>query len=204
MIIDRNGNFSHYKHNPIESNSVGANLIWRVLGANNGDIVVGTNTAGVSVANIFNRQASYVRIFNDQHGNFYDSYISEIKEGMDDVLWIGALERLIRWDRRKNTTQFFYYYAAPIWTGSQNVEIRSLCIDKFGRVWVSALGDGIAILNETSGQFKKIPRDTSLSNAVKSDYIFSLYAASDGGIWAGTSAGFYTIDPSSLKIKNIR
>ena len=201
VIIDRNGNFSSYKHNPIQSNSVGANLIWRVLGANNGDIVVGTNTAGVSVANIFNRQASYVRIFNDQQGNFYDSYISEIKEGEDDVLWIGALERLIRWDRRKNTTQFFYYYAAPIWTGSQNVEIRSLCIDKFGRIWVSALGDGIAILNETSGQFKKIARDTALSKAVKSDHTFSLYAASDGAIWAGTSTGLYTIDPSTLKVK---
>ena len=201
VIIDRNGSFLQNTHNPIQPNSIGANLIWRVLGGNNGDVVVGTNTAGISIANIYNRQAGYTRIFNDQQGNFYDSYISEMEEGRNDVLWIGALERLIRWNRKQNTARFFYYYAAPTWTGSQNVEIRTLCIDKSGRVWVSALGDGLAILDERSGQFKKIARDSTLGAAVKSDYIFGLYTSSDGTVWAGTGVGFYTIDPSSLKIK---
>jgi hypothetical protein len=30
-----------------------------------------------------------------------------------------------------------------------------LCIDRKGRVWVAALGDGIAILNESSASSKK-------------------------------------------------
>src|SRR5207253_10700059 len=130
----------------------------------------------------------------------YDTYITEVQEDNNGILWLGALERLIRWDKKNNQIKFFYYYAPPSWKGSQNLEIRSVCNDSKGRIWVSALGDGIAILNETTGQFKKVPRDTSLSPAVKSNYINQLYSASDGNIWVGSNSGMYTIDPATLKI----
>ncbi|MEI9807132.1 MAG: two-component regulator propeller domain-containing protein [Bacteroidota bacterium] len=55
-------------------------------------------------------------------------------------------------------------------------------------------------MNESTGQFKKIPRDTSLGPAVKNDYVFDLCPASDGNIWVGTNGGVYTIDPSTLRI----
>ena len=177
FIIDRAGNISNYKHDPINSKSIGANTTWRVLSGINGDVVVGTNSAGVSIFNIYNKQAGHIRIFSDGQGNFYDTYVTKMTEDENGILWIGALERLIRWDKKNNDIKFFYYYAAPISSGAQSVEIRSLCIDKKGRVWVSALGEGIAVLNEATGQFKKIPRDTSLGLAVKSNYILDLYAS---------------------------
>ena len=39
-------------------------------------------------------------------------------EDKNGVIWAGALERLIRWDKKNNTTKFFYYYTAPIITGA--------------------------------------------------------------------------------------
>jgi len=200
FIIDRAGNVSNYKHDPINSKTIGANTTWRVLCGNNGDVVVGTNNGGVSIFNIYNKQASHIRVFSDGQGDFYDTYITKMVEGDDDVLWIGALERLIRWDKKNDRVKFFYYYASPVWTGGQSVELRSLCLDKKGKVWVSALGEGLAVLNESSGQFTKIHRDSSLGPAVKSNLIFDLFTSSDGNIWAGTSAGIYTINPATLKI----
>ena len=204
FIIDKAGNISNYKHDPINNKSIGANTTWRVLSGINGDIVVGTNSAGVSIFNIYNKQAGYLRIFSDGRGNFYDTYITKMAEDKNGTIWAGALERLIRWDKKNNTTRFFYYYTAPIVTGGQSVEIRSLCIDKQGRKWVSALGDGIALLNETTGQFKKIVRDTSLGPAVKNNYVLDLYTASDGYIWAGSIGGIYTIDPTTFKINSFK
>jgi ligand-binding sensor domain-containing protein/putative methionine-R-sulfoxide reductase with GAF domain len=200
MIIDKKGNIYNYSHDPINPGSLGSNFIWRVLGGSNGDIIVGSTNAGVSIVNIYNKQAGSVRIFNDDQGNFYDSYVAQMVEDKNGVIWIGALERLIRWDKRNNKVKFFYYYSPPIWTGAQNLEIRALCIDRQDRIWVSALGDGVSILDKTSGQFKKVPRDTSLSRAVKNDYILSLYCASDGAIWAGTGTGIYIIHPATLGI----
>ncbi len=200
FVIDRVGNVSNFKHDPINSKTIGANTAYRILCGDNGDVVVGTNNGGVSIFNIYNRQAGHIRIFNDGQGDFYDTYVTKMVEGDDDVLWIGALERLIRWDKRNDRIKFYYYYATPIWTGGQSAELRSLCRDKAGRVWVSALGEGLAFLNEATGQFTKISRDTSLGPAVKSSLIFDLFASSDGAIWAGTSAGVYTIDPATFRI----
>ena len=200
FIIDRAGNVSSYKHDPINSKTIGANTAYRVLCGNNGDVVVGSNNGGVSIFNIYNRQASHMRIFDDGQGDFYDTYVTKMVEGDDGVLWIGALERLIRWDKKNDRIKFFYYYASPIWTGGQSVELRSLCRDKRGRVWVSALGEGLAVLNEATGQFTKITRDSTLGPAVKSNLIFDLFASSDGNIWVGSSGGVYTINPSTLKI----
>ena len=199
-LIDSTGKITQFQHDPIDPNSIGSNLTWRVLSGANGDIIVGTGNAGVSMFNIYNRQAGYINLFNDNQGHFYDSYVSEMEEDRNGILWIGALERLIRWDRKNNQVRFFYYYAPPITSGAQNLEIRALCIDRKGRVWISALGDGIAILDESTGQFRKLRRDTSMGPAVKSDFITDLYTAGDGTIWAGSVGGVYTIDPATLKI----
>jgi len=204
MIIDKAGNVSNYTHDPVNPNSIAANMLWRVLGGSNGDVIVGTSTGGISIFNIYNKQAGYTRVFSDERGNFYDTYIAEIEEDENDVLWLGALERLIRWDKKNNKVKFFYYYTPPGWKGTQNLEIRSVCKDRQGRIWISALGDGISILNESTGGFKKVPRDTSLSPAVKTDYIFELYTGTDGKIWVGSNSGIYTIDPLSLRIDPLK
>jgi len=80
FIIERSGNVSNYKHDPINSKSIGANTTWRVLSGQNGDVVVGTNSAGVSIFNIYNKQAGHIRIFSDGQGNFYDTYVTK-KDG---------------------------------------------------------------------------------------------------------------------------
>lgn len=204
MVIDKAGKISQYRHNPIDPRSIGADITWRVLGGRNGDVVVGTTTAGVSLFNIYNKQAGYTRIFNDEQGNFYDTYVSEMAEDRNGVIWIGALERLIRWDKKNDKVRFYYYFSRPIWTGGQNLEIRSVCIDKQNRPWVSALGDGIAVFEESSGQFRKIMRDTSLGAAVRNDYVLDLYTAQDGMIWVATGDGIYTINPHTFRIHTFK
>lgn len=199
-IIDKQGNITTYRHDPLDSRSIGTDLIWRILCSKKGDVVVGSRVAGLSVFNIYDRRANYIHLFNDGAGDNYDGFFSEMREDTKGRIWIGAMERLVLWDKQNDKVKFFYYHAKPIWNGAQNIEIRSLCIDKRGRVWVAALGDGIAILNEASGQFQKIQIDSSLGPAVKSNLVVHLYAAPDGNIWVGSTTGLYTINPSTFKV----
>ncbi|MEI9807131.1 MAG: hypothetical protein WDO16_04150 [Bacteroidota bacterium] len=60
------------------------------LGGINGEVIVGSNTAGVSISNIYNRQAGYTRIFSDGGGNFYDTYVTEMAEDRHGNIWIGG------------------------------------------------------------------------------------------------------------------
>jgi ligand-binding sensor domain-containing protein/putative methionine-R-sulfoxide reductase with GAF domain len=199
-IITKQGTITNYSHNPFDPRSIAANMTWRVLCSKNGDVIVGTRVAGLSIFNIYEKKAGYTKLFNDDKGDAYDGFFSDMREDNEGRIWIGAMDRLVRWDKKNNKVKFFYYYAKPIWNGGQNIELRSLCFDKKGRVWVAALGDGIAVLNEKIGEFKKISIDSSFGPAVKTNLVVHLYTGSDGYIWVGSTLGFYTIDPLTLKV----
>src|SRR5688500_13972174 len=62
IIIDSLGNISHHTHDPVNPRSLAANNIFRVLAGNNGEVILGTYTSGVSIFNILSRQAGLSRI----------------------------------------------------------------------------------------------------------------------------------------------
>ena len=135
VIIDTAGKMTRYVHDPVNPGSVSSNLTWRVLSGTNGDIILGTRVAGVSMFNIYNKQAAHKNIFSDGNENYFDSYINEISEDKNGVLWLAAQDRLIRWDKDKDATSFYYYnYEVPPF-GLQRGEFRSLCFDKTGKLW---------------------------------------------------------------------
>lgn len=201
IVIDKAGKITRYTHDPINPSSIGSNITWRVLGSNNGDMIVGTSVAGVSIFNIYNKEAGYTRIFGDGKGNYYDNFITNIEQDKKGNIWMGALERVIKWDKETNTAKFFFYYSPKtLESGAQNIEIRTICIDKQQRVWAGTLGDGLAVLNESTGEYKKVTLDSTLGPALTSKYVLTLYTAHDGTIWAGSTTGMYTIDPVTMKV----
>ena len=201
FIIDKNGQTTQYTHDPINPRSIGGNITWRVLGGNGGDMIVGTSIAGVSIFNIYKKTAGNIRIFKDSQGNLYDNYISEITSGRKGVLWMGALDKLIRWDKANNQSKFYNYYTPhPIENDAQNVEIRTVCVDRYDKVWIGALGDGLSVLNEQRGVFEKIPLDTTIGTALNTKLILEIYSSTDGLLWVGTNRGMFTIDPLSRKM----
>jgi ligand-binding sensor domain-containing protein/putative methionine-R-sulfoxide reductase with GAF domain len=199
IIIGKDGKVTRYTHDPIDRRTVAANNTYRVLGGRRGEVIVGTNSSGISITNIYNRKAGYTGIFKDQAGNFFDNYLTDIEEGSDEHFWIGAYDRLIHWNRKTNVSRFYnYYFQRPGLL--QSLEIRSLCIDKSGRPWVSPFGDGIAILNEKTGTFEKVARDTTQGSAPRYGLINDLLASSDGYIWVGNPGGVFKIHATTKKV----
>ena len=197
FVIDRNGNIAHYKHNPIDPGSIGSNIARRVIGSDDGDVIIGSTISGISSFNINNSMAGHNSIFSDGKGDFYDNYIADITEDKKGYLWMGGSDRLIRWDKNSNLSKFYYYNSNA---SGHSLELRSVCTDSLGRIWVGSLGDGLAILDEATGQFKKIKPDTAKGPAVKSNIILDLLTSSSGLIWVATPSGMYTIDPSDLNV----
>jgi len=201
FIIDKNGRTTQYTHDPINPRSIGGNITWRVLGGNGGDMIVGTSIAGVSIFNIYKKTAGNIRIFKDNQGNLYDNYISEIVTDRRGVLWMGALDKLIRWDKATGHTKFYNYFTPhPIENDAQNVELRTVCVDRYDKVWIGALGDGISVLNEERGVFEKVSLDTTIGTALNTKLILEMYSSRDGLIWVGTNRGLFTIDPQSRRM----
>lgn len=197
-IIDKKGNITRHTHDPLNPGSISANNTYRAYAGKKGEIVVGTQAAGANLANIFNRPAGYARIFSDEKGNLYDNYITRIVEEGNGIFWLGANDRLIRWDRETNQSTFYHtYMQAP--GGMRPLEILAMCKDQSGRLWLSAAGNGLSVFDKGTGSFTKVRKDTSLGRAVAASYIYELLTLSDGTIWAGTTGGPYSIDPATMK-----
>ena len=200
IIIDKAGKVNVYMHDPLNPNSISANNTSGVLIQKNGDAFVATNTMGISICNINIKQAAYTPVFASVAGDMYDNHVNDIIEDKDGSIWFGGHDRLINWDRKTNKSKFYYYYMQNPIQGLRAVEIRALCFDKTGRLWVTALGGGVAVVNKNTGTLYKIPHDTTKAKAMISHYVHDILTASDGTIWGCSNTGVFSMDPKTLTV----
>jgi putative methionine-R-sulfoxide reductase with GAF domain/streptogramin lyase len=200
FIISEQGEVKHFTHDPANPFSLAGDKMRRVLSTPDGTIIAGTERYGLSIFNILEKQAVYQKFFTDGKGNYFDGFLTEITQDRDGSYWIGAVDRLIHWDKKTNTARFHQYDNIHSDNGIRYPEIYRLCIDRSGQVWVSILGSGPALFNKATQRFQLLPRDTSRSPVMKSTFISDLFPDSRGNIWAAASTGFYTIDPRTKKV----
>jgi ligand-binding sensor domain-containing protein len=200
MMIDSvSGNIDFYHHDPLDPGSVSTDLLYRVLAGAGGEVIAGATNSGVSICNINNKRAGYKKIFRDIRGNVFDGHANEMAEDRNGILWISAIDRLIRWDKTTNTSVFYpYYFNDPVY-GPRNLEIRTLCIDRKSRIWIGAIGAGVALFDQQSGSYRLLT-DTSIGGAFSDTYVNDLLEASDGNIWACTYKGLYTINATDYHL----
>ena len=203
VLIDRRGMVSSYVHDQLNPGSISANNTSRVVTEKNGDVFVATNTAGINIYNIYNKQAGYIGVFKNASGELFDNYLNEMVEDREGNIWIGAYDRLIKWNKKTNTSTYYYDYMRSPLQGLRTVTIRALCFDKRDRLWLSGLGDGIVFLDKGSQRLVKVPHDSSKGPALISHYVHDILEASDGNIWACTNTGIFTINPVTLAVASL-
>jgi sugar lactone lactonase YvrE len=140
------------------------------------------------------------RVFKDANGNVFDGHVNVMAEDKEGFLWITAIDRLIRWDRKNNMSEFYYYFFNDQVYGHRNLELRTICIDKRNRIWVGAIGAGVALFNRQTKTFQLITKDTSLGQEIKNTYVNALMEDKEGNIWACSFGGLYRIDPDNFEI----
>ena len=192
VIIDSSGQITRHTHDPIDAGSIAANNTYRAFAGKNGEVVVGTYTSGVSIGNIFNRPAGYKRIFKDIKGNLFDNYLNQVAEDGSDIFWIGAYDRLIRWDRKNKQSRFYYYYHQTP-KGVRALEIRALCHTKNNQLLAGVMGNGLCLFDKQKGRFTKI--------AAGAQTIYDIQQMRDGSIWVASSKGVCTLDGNTLQVK---
>jgi ligand-binding sensor domain-containing protein/putative methionine-R-sulfoxide reductase with GAF domain len=203
VVIDKNGNITEHTHDPLDANSLSSNYTYRVIAGPKGEVIVGTYTSGANVANIYNKSAGYTRVFKDKKGNFFDNYLTDIAEGENETFWIGALDRLIKWNRKTNVSEFFSNYANTPY-GVRPYEIRSVFPLDNANILVGTNGGGMTLFNDRTKTFRTIDSDSSLGSGVSSKSVFDIVRSSDGNLWVGSAGGFYALDPVTLAITSYK
>jgi signal transduction histidine kinase len=103
--------------------------------------------------------------------------IQAIHQDRQGVLWFGTPKGLVRWQE-------------PEWTlftttnGLGADDVRAICDDADGNLWVGTYGGGLNRLRTRESKFDSFRKNSS---GLPSDEVSSLYVDSSGVIWIGTA-----------------
>ena len=115
----RTETFTRFMHDPNDPTSIGGNKVRGIAQTAFGEFWVITPGAGL---NRFDKRTGKFERFNQRNGLFPDDNVSNIVEDQQGRLWMGALNKLIRFDPRNHRSRVFEkgegVYSGVNWTGA--------------------------------------------------------------------------------------
>lgn len=112
-------------------------------------------------------------------------------------MWIGAGDDLYQYDPQTGRSQLKASFDC--------IDLRSLCDDHNGNLYISMFGKGLCVYNPQTGQQKKysmFDKDDPQRGHLCNDWIIRLMCARDGKIWIATAAGLQCFDPQTQSFKS--
>jgi ligand-binding sensor domain-containing protein len=194
--------WKQYKHDIADGKSIAGDHTTPVYADTKGNVVVST-TAGLSYFNVLNYTPARVNYFRNEKNEIYSGPVLCMAESkVPETFWLGTRDRLIKWNRKTNQSQYYYFTVDPGTVNEFRVEINTLAMDDMGRVWAGTYGAGICILSH-DGRLIRQFRFYSGADSVKTNFPSSFvpHIRKEGNnMWAATRFGVYEIDPVSFSI----
>ncbi|MBK8111609.1 MAG: histidine kinase [Saprospiraceae bacterium] len=179
----------HYTHDPLDPGSIGGNNTFNVMVDKYGYLFVTTQTSGLHYCNLLHAQVAMKPYFSDANKQIFDGYIQAVTLQGDSIVWLGAQDRLIKWNRYRNESQFVNLRLP----GDRNLlgreTIRSLKVDSYGRLWVGTTRFGIFVLDRSLNVIFNISKEESARYHIPSNWINQIYEDQESNMWIATAAG---------------
>lgn len=198
-------NFTIFKENPVDTNSISHNWIWDVFEDKNGNLWIGTWYG----LNKYNRNTNEFTRYLPKKNNKYSISnnrpisIKEDKNGNIYVAtWGGGLNLF-----DPKTNQFYVYKHDPEKNYSIGSNfIRSIYIDNDGLLWIGTW-NGLYFLNTNSTtikdsiKFNRFIFESDGSDSVHTAKVVTIFENKKGELWIGTMAsGLYRIDKTKTQV----
>jgi ligand-binding sensor domain-containing protein/two-component sensor histidine kinase len=181
-------NFTVYKSNPLDKNSISDNFIWTIYEDKSGTLWIGTNSCGLSK---FDRQTekfiNYTYNPNDT-GSLSNNNVRAVLEDCKGNLWIGTEGGgLNKFDRKENKFTSYSHNPSDPNSLSNNVVI-SLYEDKSGFLWLGTEA-GLDKFDPNTGHIINHRFNPKDRNSISNNVVFSMYEDHANRFWIGTSNG---------------
>ncbi len=191
-------NFTVYKNNPLDKNSISDNFIWTIYEDKSGTIWVGTNSGGLCK---FDRETDKFANFRHNKNNsnsLSNNNVRAILEDSKGVLWIGTEGGgLDEFDRKKGEFIHFKNNSEDPNSLSNNV-VLSIYEDSGDALWIGGDG-GLNKFDMNSKKFINYQHNSHDSFSLSNNVVLSMSEDRSGNFWIGTSNGFNLFDKKKGK-----
>lgn len=179
-------NFKVFKHDPDDSNSIGANSVYSIYEDKSGTLWIGTYEGGL---NKFDRDnETFIRYVNDEknHTSISDNNIYSICEDENGFLWIGTSNGLNKFDKHSGKFVRYFNDTSNQNSLSSNI-ISSLVFDDETKVlWIGTKSGGLTKFDITNNKFYRYLQDKKNPYSISENFISCLFKDAAGVLWLGT------------------
>ncbi|MFO7444893.1 MAG: two-component regulator propeller domain-containing protein [Ignavibacteriaceae bacterium] len=186
-------NFTIYKNDPQDKNSIPDNFIWTICEDNKGDLWIGTNNGGLS--KFIRTKEKFVNYTNnpDDPGSLSFNNVRTIFEDKQGDIWVGTetggLDKFI-----KTNKTFIHHRHDPLNSNSlSNDVVLSLFEDNNGYLWIGSDG-GLDRFDREKNKIVNYKYNPVDSNSLSNNVVLSIYEDNDGYMWIGTLSGLTRFD----------
>lgn len=192
-------NFTIFRHNERDSNSISDNFIWTLCEDKNQNLWIGTSNGGL---NKYDREKEiFVRYKHDPNDPISISQddVRKIFADSRGNLWIGTNNGGLNLFNRSDESFIKFKYSFADEYSISNNSIRDIIEDDTGILWIGTNGGGLNKFNTATGKFVRYTVSPARFNSISSNFIWSLLKDKEGTIWIGTyGRGLSKLDSSTM------
>ncbi len=191
--------FTVFKYNGNDSNSISGNFIAVLLEDKKGIIWIGTDKGLCSFNSStakFTRYDFEVKRKKKRRGR----KITALFEDKDSSLWVGLPHgKILKLNNRTAKPDSFQKRIIKIYNFSRKT-ISSILEDRNGNLWFGTLGDGFFELDKSSGSIKHFMKDDDKKNNLP-NVVNSMREDENGYLLIGTPAGLSVFNPTQERFE---
>lgn len=190
-IVNFSGNTAaHYTHDPVDPRSIGSNNTTYVRYDSSGYLFVATYSTGLHFFHLNQQPAAAKMYFRNEKGEVFDGLIQSVTADASGHLWLGAEDRLIRWNKTTDKTEFIFLNKEKNKASPSGEAVHVLKTDNDGNIWAGTARYGLFVLNK---QLKILAHLTDSMPGTKKglpySWINTLQKDRAGNWWVGTGRG---------------
>ncbi|MEO6637660.1 MAG: two-component regulator propeller domain-containing protein, partial [Ginsengibacter sp.] len=196
-------NFTVFKNDPKNKNSISNNYITDITEGKNGDLWVGTRGGGL---NRYDRQKATFISYRHQFKNnntISDDFITAVTVDANDNLWIGMESAGVDlFDTKKN---IIYHYKTDDNNSKSlsNDLVNCVYEDHQKNIWIGTNQGGFNLFNPVNKTFTRFKHNDNDTNSVASNYVYKIFEDSKSRMWIVTNGGGADLfDRKSLQFKH--
>jgi len=192
--------FTNYKHNPTDTNSLIANYIVALFEDSFGILWVGSGYSGLCA---FDREAEFFhRYTHDNNKSISSNNIRTIFEDSKGNLWVGTSGGgLNMFNREENTFSQIQKDSTEQNTLGSNY-ITSIDEDIQGNLWLGSTEGILTRFNLNNSSFLNIDVGIEIQGNLHNSNYGKIYVDEDDDVWFGTELGVFLYNKKTGKIKN--
>ena len=195
----KDGTIKRFVHDPQISTSIGANAVWAVCKAKQGNLWVGAWAGGLNLFNYKNETFTHYYHNPEDNKSLINNNIFSIIEDLNANIWIGTIGGGI--SVYKPVDKTFTTFNRT----NSNIDnyISTIIQAKNGDLWIIT-SDDLLRFDRTKKIFEHFVHNVNDSTSLSSKQLFDVFEDSKGNIWVGADDGLNVLKKSGNRFKCYR